>query len=66
MPKSALTHLDSKGEARMVDVGGKPLTARRALAEAEVRLAAKTFKILRSGAGAKGDALAVARLAGIQ
>ena len=50
----------------MVDVSAKPATRRRALAEGFVRLAASTLRMLRSGRLAKGDAFAVARLAGIQ
>lgn len=50
----------------MVDVGGKAVTSRRALAEARVNLSAETFALVRDGRTAKGDALAVARLAGIQ
>ncbi len=64
MPK--LTHLDSKGAARMVDVSGKRTTRRRAIAEAEVRLGARAYAALRGARLAKGDAIAVARVAGIQ
>lgn len=63
---SALTHLDSAGAARMVDVGAKPVTARRATARARVRLSPAALAAVRGGELAKGDALAVARLAGIQ
>ena len=61
-----LTHLDAEGRARMVDVGGKPQTARRAVASARVALRPETLMALRHGALPKGDALTVARLAGIQ
>jgi len=61
-----LTHLDAAGRARMVDVGGKAVTARRAVAEGRVRFSARAFALLRAQRLAKGDALAVARLAGIQ
>jgi len=61
-----MTHLDGRGAARMVDVGGKPTTARRAVAEAMVRFNAEAFGALRGATLAKGDAMAVARLAGIQ
>lgn len=66
MDSERLTHADEAGEARMVDVGGKAVTARRALAQARVRMAPATFVLVRDGRTAKGDALAVARLAGIQ
>ena len=61
-----LTHFDAAGEASMVDVGDKPVTAREATAEATVRAAAETVRRIREGsASKKGDVLAVARLAGI-
>ena len=59
------SHLDSQGRARMVDVGDKPVTARRAVASAFVVLAPKTLRAVAEGTLAKGDALGVARLAGI-
>lgn len=59
-----LTHLDDKGAARMVDVGDKPVTAREATAECLVRMRPKTIAAVREGT-AKGDALQVARVAGI-
>lgn len=62
----ALTHVDAKGAARMVDVGGKKVTARRAVARGRVRFGAASFRLLQGNRLAKGDALAVARLAGIQ
>jgi len=62
---SELTHLDERGAARMVDVGGKPETEREARAECFVRLAPATIRALREATLAKGDALAVARVAGI-
>jgi len=61
-----LTHLDAAGQARMVDVGGKRATRRRALAEGEVRFSDEAFARLREDRLGKGDAVAVARLAGIQ
>lgn len=61
-----LTHLDARGRANMVDVGGKPANARRAIAEALVRLDADTRALLFAGRLPKGEALAVARVAGIQ
>jgi cyclic pyranopterin phosphate synthase len=58
-----LSHVDESGSVRMVDVGGKPLSRRRAIAAGEVRLAATTAARLRELP--KGDALATAQLAGI-
>jgi cyclic pyranopterin phosphate synthase len=60
-----LTHLDQGGAARMVDVGAKPETRRAATAECFVRMAPDTVRALREAALAKGDALGVARVAGI-
>ena len=62
---SDLSHVDeTTGEVRMVDVGGKPVSRRRAVARGRVRMAASTAERLRSLP--KGDALTVARIAGIQ
>jgi len=61
---SDLSHVDASGEVRMVDVGGKPLSRRRAEAYAEVRMAPET--LARLGDLPKGDALVTAQLAGIQ
>ncbi|TML73262.1 MAG: cyclic pyranopterin monophosphate synthase MoaC [Actinobacteria bacterium] len=58
-----LSHVDESGDVRMVDVGGKPLSRRRATARATVRMAPETATRLR--ALPKGDALATAQLAGI-
>ncbi len=60
-----LTHLDAQGKARMVDVSGKAETARRAVARGRICLSAETVRLLRENAVPKGDALAVARVAGI-
>ena len=60
------SHLDAEGKARMVDVAAKPITAREAVAEALVRMAPATRDAVLGGTLPKGDALAVARLAGIQ
>jgi cyclic pyranopterin phosphate synthase len=60
------THLDAQGAARMVDVGDKPVTARAAEASGRVRVSPRVVELLRGGALPKGDALAVARIAGIQ
>ena len=59
------THLGDEGEARMVDVGGKPVTARRAVAQAVVRMRPDVLATLLDAGGPKGDAFGVARLAGI-
>ena len=64
--KSELTHLDSEGRARMVDVSSKAETIRVARAEAFVEMSASTVKLLREKAMPKGDPLEVARIAGIQ
>ncbi|MEV6931606.1 cyclic pyranopterin monophosphate synthase MoaC [Dactylosporangium sp. NPDC051485] len=60
-----LTHVDASGAARMVDVAAKEVTARRAVAAGVVRTTAEVVALLRDGALPKGDALAVARIAGI-
>ena len=60
------THLDDQGRARMVDVGGKDVTRRRAVARARVNMQPETAQALAGGTVAKGDVLAVARVAGIQ
>ncbi len=65
-PRDAPGHLDEQGRARMVDVSAKPSTRRFARAEAFVVLRPETVEAFRSGRLAKGDAAAVARLAGIQ
>lgn len=61
-----LTHLDADGHARMVDVGDKDVTKRRAVATCTVTMAAATAEAVRSQSMKKGDVLAVARVAGIQ
>ena len=65
MAKARLTHVDASGAARMVDVAGKESTHRRAVARGAVRFSAEAFRLLRANKLAKGDALAVARIAGI-
>ncbi len=60
-----LTHLDESGNARMVDVGAKPDTERIAVARGEVHISQETLALVRDGKAAKGDVLAVARVAGI-
>ncbi len=61
-----LTHLDADGTARMVDVGGKAVTRRRAVARATVRMSTATAAVVAAGDAPKGDVLGVARIAGIQ
>jgi len=63
---SELTHLDAAGRARMVDVGEKPPTERRAVAQAVVRVTPETAGKVLAGDAPKGDVLGVARIAGIQ
>lgn len=65
MTEPRLTHLDAEGAARMVDVASKSETEREALAECVVALSPATLSAIRSSALEKGDALAVARVAGI-
>jgi cyclic pyranopterin phosphate synthase len=60
-----LTHVDASGAARMVDVAAKDVTVRRAVAAGFVRTTSAVVDLLRDGALPKGDALAVARIAGI-
>jgi cyclic pyranopterin phosphate synthase len=61
----SLTHVDATGAARMVDVTNKDVTARRAVAAGSVQTTAEVISLLRAGSLPKGDALAVARIAGI-
>lgn len=61
-----LSHLDGKGQARMVDVGDKPPTQRQATARGKVLLNPEVLALIAQGGLPKGDALAVARIAGIQ
>ena len=63
---SGLTHVDSAGHARMVDVSGKDVTVREARATGRVLLSGAAIAAIREGQVPKGDALAVARIAGIQ
>ena len=60
-----LSHIDEKGKIKMVDVGEKQTTERRATATAKVLLSAKTIEILKSKENPKGDVLEIARVAGI-
>jgi cyclic pyranopterin phosphate synthase len=59
------THLDEKGNARMVDVGGKEITERTATARGRIHVAPETLAAIRDGGVAKGDVFSVSRLAGI-
>jgi len=60
-----LTHLDETGAARMVDVAGKPVTAREAVATGRITMSAQAAAAIRAGSVQKGDVLATARIAGI-
>lgn len=62
---TGLTHFDGDGHAHMVDVSGKPVTDRVAVARGHVRMTAETLAIVAEGRAKKGDVLAVARLAAI-
>ena len=62
---SGLTHFDDKGDAHMVDVSEKDVTARIAVASGAVRMASETLAMITEGRAKKGDVLGVARLAGI-
>ncbi|MGH7911595.1 MAG: cyclic pyranopterin monophosphate synthase MoaC [Candidatus Dormibacteraceae bacterium] len=65
MTDAELTHLDERGAARMVDVSGKQVTRREAVAECRVRMAPATIAAIRESSLKKGDALQVARIAAI-
>jgi cyclic pyranopterin phosphate synthase len=62
---SALTHIDARGDARMVDVSAKPATERMAVAEGRVVMSQATLALIEQGQAKKGDVLATARIAGI-
>ena len=62
---AGLSHFDAKGDAHMVDVSEKAVTARVAVARGQVSMAAETFRLISEGRAKKGDVLSVARLAGI-
>jgi cyclic pyranopterin phosphate synthase len=62
---AVLSHVDTEGRIAMVDVGGKPLTERQAIAAAEIHMSPTAVKLIRSGGVKKGDPLQAARLAGI-
>ena len=63
---SGLTHFNDKGDAHMVDVSDKAVTARRAVAEGHIKMTSEAFDIVSEKGIKKGDVLAVAQLAGIQ
>jgi len=65
MDSKTLTHLNDQGEARMVDVGNKEITARRAVAHGRIVMQSSTLDLIAEGGHAKGDVLAVARIAAI-
>jgi len=62
---SGLSHFDDQGQAHMVDVSGKPVTDRMAVAVGAVRMSVETLALITEGRAKKGDVLSVARLAGI-
>ncbi len=62
---SGLTHFNTRGDAHMVDVGDKPVTRRRALAEGWIDMAEETLAMVERGQHKKGDVLGIARVAGI-
>jgi cyclic pyranopterin monophosphate synthase len=62
---AGLSHFDDEGQAHMVDVSGKPVTVRIAVAAGSVRMSGETLALITEGRAKKGDVLAVARLAGI-
>jgi cyclic pyranopterin monophosphate synthase len=65
-PPAALSHVDASGAVAMVDVGGKPVVERTAIAEGTVRVSAVARRLARVGAARKGSPLEIARIAGIQ
>ena len=62
---NALTHVDSKGRIRMVDVGDKPISDREAIARGSIAMSPQARKLIKGGGNKKGDPLQAARLAGI-
>lgn len=66
MGSSELSHLDSKGEVHMVEVGDRPVTQRRAVAEGFITMQPQVLAMVIQGQATKGDVLAVARVAAIQ
>jgi len=66
VPETDLSHVDSGGIFRMVDVGDKPISVRSAIASGHIRMALDTYNAIRDNTLKKGDVIPVARLAGIQ
>jgi|TARA_B100000902_G_scaffold178626_1_gene171904 cyclic pyranopterin phosphate synthase len=66
MTEQEFTHLNSRGEARMVDISPKEPTLRKALAKAQISMSEETLQSLTQGTIVKGDVFAIARVAGIQ
>jgi cyclic pyranopterin phosphate synthase len=60
-----LSHLSESGQAKMVDIGGKPESSRIAIAKGEIRMSIETLNLILSGSNKKGDVFSTARLAGI-
>lgn len=65
LPNDGLTHFDAQGQAHMVDVGGKPITHRVAVAQGRIVMQPETLHIIAQGTAKKGDVLGIARVAGI-
>ena len=65
MKPKRLSHIDTRGRVRMVDVGAKPITEREAIARGSIRMSREALQLVRSGKVRKGDPLQAARLAGI-
>ncbi len=66
MSRARSSHIDESGDARMVDIGAKPITQREAVARVRIRLSRDAFQAAHEGSAKKGDVLGVARIAGIQ
>ena len=62
---AGLSHFDGEGRAHMVDVSDKPVTARTAIAEGQIKMTAQTLALITEGRADKGDVLGIARIAGI-
>jgi len=65
MSESKLSHLDESGQARMVNVGHKPVTERLAIAKGEIHMQAETLELIQQGNLKKGDVFSVAQIAGV-
>ncbi len=64
-PETKLTHFDRHGDAHMVDVGGKDITTRKAVARGSISMQTQTLQLIQQGGHKKGDVLGIARVAGI-